>query len=283
MALVQPAGNGYKSVVGQFTRDGYYFPLDAMSRDEAMAFRAEFDALETEIAGRRLGNRGQLNYAHVTMPFADRIVRHRGILDVVETILGPDLLVWGSTFFTKEPHTEAFVSWHQDLRYWGFSGDDEVAGWVALGPVREEHGCMRFVPGSHRLDILEHRDTFDDANFLSRGQEAVIEIDEDKTVMVELEPGQASLHHGPLLHASGPNVSDERRVGMVINYIKPEMKQLMVDRDFCTLVRGQDRFGHFEHVPAPQANFSSDAMAWHQRILDAQNTVIFDGAGVTET
>ena len=80
--------------------------------------------------------------------------------------------------FTKEPRTASYVSWHQDLRYWGLSGDAVVLAWVALGRVTEAHGCMRFVPGSHRLEILEHRDTYDGENFLARGQEAVYEVDE---------------------------------------------------------------------------------------------------------
>ncbi|MBN34870.1 MAG: phytanoyl-CoA dioxygenase, partial [Rhodospirillaceae bacterium] len=176
-----------------------------------------------------------------------------------------------------------FVSWHQDLRYWGLSGDAEVAVWVALGAVHEEQGCMRFVPQSHRMDLLEHRDTFDEKNFLTRGQEAVIDIDESKTVLAELDPGQASLHHGRLLHASGPNRSDERRVGMVINYIAPEMRQTVGSRDFAMLVQGEDRFGHFEMIPEPTENFSAEGLAWHQRLLGAHNETIYDGAGVTET
>ena len=87
-----------------------------------------------------------------------------------------------STFFTKEPHTPSYASWHQDLRYWGLSGDDEMTVWVALGRVTEAHGCMRFVPGTHRLDLLEHRDTRDDDNnFLTRGQHAVFDVDESRT------------------------------------------------------------------------------------------------------
>ena len=98
--------------------------------------------------------------------------------EAVEQILGPDILCWGSTFFTKEPRTPSCVSWHQDLRYCGLSGDDEVAVWVALGRVTEAHGCMRFVPGTHKLGILKHRDTFDEEIFLTRGQEAVFDVDE---------------------------------------------------------------------------------------------------------
>ena len=281
MALAQTIDT--TSAAERFARDGYICPVNVVSRDDALAYRAEFESLTDQIASRRLGNKGQLNHAHTFFPFVSEIIRHPAILQTVKAILGHDLLVWATTFFTKEPRTESFVSWHQDLRYWGLSGDAEVAVWVALGAVHEEQGCMRFVPQSHRMDLLEHRDTFDEKNFLTRGQEAVIDIDESKTVLAELDPGQASLHHGRLLHASGPNRSDERRVGMVINYIAPEMRQTVGSRDFAMLVQGEDRFGHFEMIPEPTENFSAEGLAWHQRLLGAHNETIYDGAGVTET
>ena len=271
------------SLAERFERDGYAFPIEIIGADEAMAHRAELETLEARIAGERLGNKGQLNQAHVIFGFADRLVHHPSVLDAVEQIIGPDIMVWSSTFFTKEARSPSYVSWHQDLRYWGLSGDTLVSAWIALGPARSEHGCMRFVPGSHRLDILEHRDSYDAANFLTRGQEAQIDIDEDQTVQVELNAGQASLHHGRLLHASGPNQSDQRRVGYVINYLAPSMRQVVASEDFATLVRGQDRHGHFIQVPRPQGDLSPESLAWHRRIVGTQNEAIYDGAPVTET
>jgi non-heme Fe2+,alpha-ketoglutarate-dependent halogenase len=278
-AIAQPESG----IAGRFAHDGFYFPLDVLSVEEAMGYRAELESLEAQIVGQRLGNKGQLNQAHAIFRFANSLVRHPRILDAVEEIIGPDILVWGSTFFTKEAGSPSYVSWHQDLRYWGLSGDNEVSAWLALGPARQEHGCMRFVPGSHKLPLLEHRDTFDPANFLTRGQEAVIDIDEAGTVQVELEAGQASLHHGRLLHASGPNVADQRRVGFVVNYISPEMRQVVAKDDFAMLVRGEDRYGHFVAVPEPEADLTPEALAWHRRIVGGQNEAIYDGAGVTET
>lgn len=134
---------------------------------------------------------------------------------------------------------------------------------------------MRFVPGSHRFEILEHRDTYDGENFLTRGQEAVFEVGEHRTIKVELEAGEASLHHGRLLHASGPNVSNERRIGYVINYITPDMRQTVAARDFAVLVRGEDRYGHFELVPPPEEDLAPDALSWHRRILGAQADALY--------
>ena len=242
MAL--PAGES-GTIAERFNRDGFHFPFRVLSEDEALSCRAELERLEVRTVGERLGHKHQLNHGHVVFRFASGLIRHPRILDAVEGILGPDILCWNSTFFIKEPRTPSYVSWHQDLRYWGLSGDALVSVWVALGRVTEAHGCMRFVPGSHRLELLEHRDTYDGENFLTRGQEAVYEVDESRTVKVELRAGEASLHHGRLLHASSPNVSDERRIGYVINYIAPGMRPVVAARDFAVLVRGEDRYGHF--------------------------------------
>lgn len=263
----------------RYKKDGFFFPFEVLSRDEAAACRRQLESLEPRARQGRTGNKGQINYAHVLFRFCDDIVRNPLVLDAVEKILGPDILVWGSTFFTKEPHTPSYVSWHQDLRYWGLDDEEgQVSVWVALSPVTKANGCMRFLPGSHKGPLLAHRDSYARENFLTRGQEAAIEIDENAVSYVELEPGQASFHHGKLLHASGPNESDERRIGLTINYIAPHVSQRVAAEDFAMLVRGEDRFGNFQHVSPPKADLSAEALACHARILAAQNVALYDGA-----
>lgn len=132
----------------RFNRDGFHFPLPVLSEREALVCRAELERLEARIVTEKLGHKNQINHGHVVFRFASDLIRHPRILDAVEAILGPDILCWSSTFFTKEPRSPSYVSWHQDLRYWGLSGDEVVSVWIALGRVSEAHGCMRFVPGS---------------------------------------------------------------------------------------------------------------------------------------
>lgn len=264
-------------LAARFAELGYFFPVTVMSAKEAISYRTELESLEHRIQGSQLGNKTQLNYLHVIFRFADAIVRTPSILDAVETILGPDILVWGSTFFIKEPHSKGYVSWHQDLRYWGLDGDAVVSAWIALGPVNKANGCMRFVPESHKGGLADHKDTFTESNFLTRGQEAAVKIDESKVVHVELAPGQASFHHGRLLHASAPNRSDERRIGLVVNYIAPHVRQTVAKRDYAMLVRGEDRFGHFDHVVSPTSDMAAEAVALHRQILTAQNEAMYDG------
>ena len=120
------------AIAERFHRDGFHFPLKVLSEGEAHACRAELERLEARGAGEVSGYKHQLNHGHVAFRFARELIRHPRILDAVEEILGPDILCWDSTFFTKEPRTPSLVSWHQDLRYWGLSGDSLVSVWAAL-------------------------------------------------------------------------------------------------------------------------------------------------------
>ena len=111
----------------RYHREGFVFPVDALSYDEAMAHRHTLETLESKMGDEKFGNRTQLNHPHILFKFANDLIRNSKILDVVESILGPDILVWGATLFIKEPRTESFVSWHQDLKYWGLETDAEVS------------------------------------------------------------------------------------------------------------------------------------------------------------
>ena len=267
-----------QDIVTHYQEKGYYFPLQVMGTEQAQVYRTQLEDLERRNNEVELGNKNQLNFPHVIFQFANDIVRNSQILDVVEQLIGPNILVWGSTFFIKEPHTESFVSWHQDLRYWGLEKEDQVvSAWLALSPVNQANGCMRFVPKTHLGQLVEHNDTFDDDNVLTRGQQANVEIDEAETVHVELQPGQCSFHHGRLLHASASNHSDQRRIGLAINYISAQNRQIVAQKDFGMLVRGVDHHHYFEPVPPPEADMSANAMDWHNKILTAQNEAFYEG------
>ncbi|MFT5219598.1 MAG: non-heme Fe2+,alpha-ketoglutarate-dependent halogenase [Gammaproteobacteria bacterium] len=272
-----------QSITQRYQQQGYYFPLTVMPETEALQLGDRIAAIANSDIAIKLGNRGQINQLHVTCPFISDLIRSPIILDAVESIIGPNLLVWGTSVFLKPAQSNNFVSWHQDLTYWGLNNDREVAVWLALGPVNRENGAMRFIPESQRLGQLDHRDQFDQGNILTRGQYADVDIDENKAVDVELQPGQASLHHGHLLHCSGPNQTDQPRLGMVINYVATDVKQSLSEIDFGMLVRGVDEYLNFEPVPSPEAEFDQAGLAFHHRMLSLHNEVIYDGATNTES
>src|SRR4051812_34095954 len=181
-----------RAAVEDFRRDGYFSPIRAMPVAEAIAIRAKLEAHEKKAGGPL---KGSLRHkAHLLFPWLWDLVHHRGILDPVEDVLGPNLLCWTTNFFIKEARDPAFVSWHQDSTYWGLSSPDVVTAWVALSPSTIESGAMRVLPGTHAGQIA-HRDTFKEGNLLTRGQEVMVDVDGKDAVDLVLEPGEMSLHH----------------------------------------------------------------------------------------
>ncbi|MBS0222215.1 MAG: phytanoyl-CoA dioxygenase family protein [Proteobacteria bacterium] len=265
-----------EDAVAKYRRDGYYFPIDVLSAAETRLLRDRLEEHEARIGSPIQGDRR--HKAHLYLTWLNDLIRHPRILDAVEDVLGPDLLCWSTSFFIKEPADRGFVSWHQDATYWGLSTPDVMTVWVAFTPANLLNGCMKFMPGSHREQV-EHRDTFDKDNLLSRGQEIAVKVDEAKGVAVPLEPGQASLHHVLLAHGSAPNMSGDRRIGFAIRYIPTHVKQAVGAKDSATLVRGRDLYNNFEPEPRPAADCAPEAMAAHAAIVGRQVQILYRGTG----
>ncbi|MGC3936402.1 phytanoyl-CoA dioxygenase family protein [Roseobacter sp. EG26] len=262
--------------------DGYLFPIPVMPADEARNLRAELERIEdTWLAADlplSLNTYKRVN-AHCVMPLAHRIGSDPRILDVVEGILGPDILIYAVEFFIKEPRTAHKVSMHQDLTYWGLGAvDGLVTAWLSLSPATPASGCMDFVKGSHKNPILPHEDTFAEDNLLSRGQEIRVDVAEEDKTPIEIHPGQMSLHHGLTIHGSGPNTTDDRRIAAVIRYCTPDIKQRLGDVDYAVLARGADRHGNFLSFDPPETDFAPQALAQYEEIRQAQAKVMMAGA-----
>ena len=245
---------------------GLHFPVDVLSTDEAAEYRRKIEAFEGRF-GRPLPAK-QRYKAHLLLTCLDELVRHPKILDAVEDVLGPNILVWNSTFFTKEAHNPAYVGWHQDIAYWGLDPEESVTAWVAITDSTVENGAMRVIPGTFKM--LAQQDTFAENNMLSRGQEIMVQVDKNKAVDVVLRAGQASLHDARLAHGSEPNRSADRRIGFAIRYIPTHVRQVALDgvatrsrSDIAVLVRGADNFHHFKLVDPPRADLTPEAIALH--------------------
>ena len=214
------------------------------------------------------------------MPLAARIAGDSRVLDVIEDILGPDILIYAAEFFIKEPRTTQIVTMHQDLTYWGLGATQGmVTAWIPFSPSTPASGCMNFVRGSHRNPILPHEDTFDSNNLFSRGQEVQVDVADKDRVAIEIHPGQMSLHHGLTIHGSGPNTSDDRRIALVVRYCRPDVAQEVGDTDYAMPARGTDALGNFVHTPVPKENFSSQALELYEEIRRAQAKVMMRGSG----
>ena len=275
------AGSLTSAQTDSYQENGYLFPLELLNAEELEVLLGEIDQARDD--ARALGIEADLpmymrTNVHLLLPCVHRLASSAKLLDQVESILGPDILLWSAEFFIKKAHTDKIVSWHQDLTYWGLGEtDEEMTAWVALSDVTTEAGCMRFVPGSHKQRILPHRDTFAEDNLLSRGQEVAVEVDESEAVDVVLNPGQVSFHHGRIFHASGPNHSDHDRVGLVFRFLTPSVKQQVAERDYAMTVRGRDHSGNWIEVAPPQQNFAAEALALYDEIKAVQFDALAEG------
>ena len=261
--------------VATYRRDGIVFPIRVGSGVEAAGWLGKLQAIEVANGGRLPARINQK--PHLLFPWLNALVRDPRIVDAVEDLLGPDLLCWGSQFFAKNGGDPSFVSWHQDATYWGLSSPDVVTAWVAFTPSTVESGCMRVVPGTQHAQV-PHKDTFVEANLLSRGQEIEVDVDEKEAVDVILAPGEMSLHHVLICHGSEPNRANHRRVGFAIRYIAASVYQTSGVRESATLVRGQDASKHFDHELPPEADLHPEAVKRHAAIIENQLKVLYAGA-----
>ncbi len=269
------AGSLSAAEVRAYREDGLLFPKRAVSTAGAARLLGELEAHEAGTGG---PVNGKHRYkCHLLFPWIDETMRDPAILDMVESLVGPDIMVWTSHLYPKEPGDGRFISWHQDSAHWGLDSDRIVTVWIALTPATRENGCMRMLPGSQRTGTVAHRDTWDPDNILTRGQTIDAAIEEDRAVSVELAAGEASLHHVFMWHASHANRSGGRRVGLALRYITPDARQTRTARDFATLVRGEDRFGHFEPEPRPRAAMDPEFVRLHEEIAAIQGAIYLDG------
>lgn len=266
------------TIATTYERDGFVFPYDAVSEDEARAIRADLEAAEVELANRPDDLALLRAYPDRVLPSFDNLIRKPSLVAAATQILGPDLMVWSAGLFVKEANTPHFVTWHQDLTYWGLDDAKELTAWVALSPATTQSGCMRFVPGSHRENIVPHVDSFAKDNLLSRGQEIAVDVNEDDAVNVVLHTGQASLHHGHLFHSSGPNTTADRRIGVAIRYMPPSMKQQSGDRSLVAHVNGSDNYGHFTIAPPPKGRLLEEDFERCRKDAQIKRRVLYAGA-----
>jgi hypothetical protein len=263
--------------IEQYREEGFVSPIRVMSEAAAGEYRRRLEAFEASSGG-PLG--GDLRHkSHLLFTWLSELVRHDRILDAVEDLYGPDLLCWSTNFFIKEKANPAFVSWHQDSTYWGLSKPDVVSAWIAFTPAHSGNGAMQVISGTHKTDQMPHRDTFDKHNLLTRGQEVAVDVDAGKAVTITLEPGEMSLHHVRLVHGSPPNTSDDRRIGFAIRYVPTSVSQI-AGTDSATLVRGADRFHHFELEPSPSRDLDPALVALHKQITERNARILYRGTEV---
>lgn len=246
-----------------YRRDGFLSPVRMISPSDAAEARRSLEAMEASFGGALRGPVRTKFY--LRYPWAYRLATHPSILDAVEDLIGPDILLYQNTMWAKNAGESTYVSWHQDNTYFGHQPCDVISVWLALSPSKPESGSMRFLRGSHALGQLPVRYEVEERNMLSSGQRVDADLSAFTAVATSLEPGEASLHHAWLVHGSPPNTSTERRVGVTFVYHSPALTQLGVLRTSALLVRGHDRHGHFELEAPPLSAEDPATIARHER------------------
>lgn len=232
----------------QFDTDGYLTGIPIHDSAKSSCVREAFAGFEKS-EGKEQCQIG-LHGRHIDTRFVWELASDPRILDCIEVLMGPDIMVLSTHFFCKYPGSGTkFVAWHQDVTYWGLEPPYALTAWYAVDDSDVENGCMRVIPGSHVQGVMHHGKSSREGNLLSINQEIDVEVDEDHVVDLELKTGQISIHHGHLIHGSNPNQSDRRRCGLTIRYCPPSVKPVKsnsIDTPWsAVLARGEDRWNHF--------------------------------------
>jgi len=259
----------------QYKDEGFVSPINIFSKEKAKEIRNEIELIENKIPG-ELEKSGRYN-AHLISPLLDEVTHNSKILDAVQSLIGENILVCGTTLFIKNPNEQGFVSYHQDAKYIGLEPLNWVTAWVAITDSNEKNGCMRMWSGSHKDKLKEHDQKFNEGNLLTRGQ-TVKNVPKEKTTSLILEAGQMSLHHPTVVHGSELNKSNDRRIGFVIqSYIGTNVKQVL-GKNGVQLARGVDEFNYHEIIGRPQNLLDEKDIKSKKRENDNLQEIFYKGS-----
>ncbi len=242
--------------IDQFWNDGYVLPFDCLTTEQALDARAKLEAYESEIDG-DISKHLRVK-VHTAFLWLMDIARHPKILDAVEDLIGPNILLYLSTFWFKDAHDPRYVSWHQDSAYYGLDPHDVITLWLAFTNSTPANGCVRILPRTHLGEEFVHNETYAADNLLARGQ-SIEGLDDSNAVDLELAAGQFSMHHERMVHGSAPNTSDDRRLGMSFTFLPTRVRCSLEGRT-AMLVRGVDEFGYWGYDREPTRDLDPDCM-----------------------
>ena len=259
----------------QYKDEGFVSPINVFSKEKAKEIRDEIELIEKEIP-EELEKSGRYN-AHLISPLLDEVTHDPKILDAVQSLIGEDILVCGTTLFIKNPNEKGFVSYHQDAKYIGLEPHNWVTAWVAITDSNEHNGCMRMWSGSHKDNLKEHDQKFNQGNLLTRGQ-TVQNVPKEKTTPLVLTAGQMSLHHPTTVHGSDINKSDDRRIGFVIqSYIGANVKQVL-GKNSVQIARGKDDFNFHQKIRRNKSLMDKDDLKLKKQENDYLQEIFYKGS-----
>lgn len=243
--------------VKRYRREGFLNGIPVVDEAEAGRYAAEFDRIEAQVGKEKA--QIELIDRHFEEAFIWQLATNKTILDCIEDLVGPDILLLATHFFNKYGEgklADSYVAWHQDVTFWGLEPPLAITVWYAVDDSDVDNGCMQAIPATHDQGLLEHGKASQEGNLLSINQEVPVTTEQQqRAVNLELKAGQMSIHDGTLIHGSLPNQSLRRRCGLTLRYVPTWVKQTEDNSHGkswnAVLVRGEDRYRHFGERSAP--------------------------------
>ena len=225
--------------IESYEREGYLIVRDVFSpaemaelRDtadffarQALELTGDSDVIELDDAPHLAGGPPlirRLKSPHTNHETFAKMLAHPGLLDVVEDLIGPDIRWLHSKLNAKQPGGGGIGEWHTDWGYYPHTNESVLEVGIPIDPSTEASGCMLVVPGSHKGPAYDHSQN---GRFVGGVRPGV--FDPADAVPVEVMPGDISLHHVRLLHASGPNTSDWQRRLLLHGYTAADAWPIM--------------------------------------------------------
>jgi hypothetical protein len=255
------------ALLTEYAETGFVQSIPILTDEEVRYYRHAVERTCAAIGG----NVTRVNAPHLFFQWAWDLATHPRILDVMERLLGPNILLKSTRLFYKPPRSAAFVGWHQDGITERLEDSLVPAVWLGLTDATPENGCLRVVPGSHRLGLVPHQEMPNADNLTSEGVTAQAKIGTPWDVV--MDAGEMSLHHPLVLHASSPNRSSEPRIGFSATYSGIALPKSETE---VVWVRGTGP-GHPDEAAPPNFATTEEALAAHRA---RGHEIFFDKRGV---
>lgn len=256
----------------EFIRDGYLAAINAMPSGSTAAYAEKCLSFIDEYHEHSSYSQWTYSKSEIVLRWVAELAREKFLLDVVEELIGPNILLWNAFLPIKPPQSTASFGWHQDATYWPIAPLEQVVtAWVALSSVDQQCGGMQMLRGSHLLGPVPHEVTYDKTSMLRRGQRVCVPVDESQLVAIDLEPGQASIHHTLMLHRSHANSSDNWRLGVGFNFVSSSVGPIPGYRDSATLLRGCADGTGFDLTETPRRDLDEAALQMFAEVQELQS------------
>jgi ectoine hydroxylase-related dioxygenase (phytanoyl-CoA dioxygenase family) len=229
------------SEIQQFHDDGYVGPFVLCSPAQMAECRAQIVEQVLPAAMDRPDKQ-----RHLDARIVYELCTHPAVLDRIESLVGPDVVLWQSRIVSKEPGAK-LITWHTDDNYLRLEPRLNFSAWIAIDETTEQNGAVRLLPGTHKLTI-PHIPTTDDVYSPMQADPRYFDAN-GPVVEMRLQPGQFFLFTDRTLHQSPPNNTAQTRMGLAVRFTVPLVR---VDHDLGVLVvRGHDRLGFNKVVTPP--------------------------------